>query len=109
MQNTETNIAKYPNILRFKEKNNYEQSLHSLSIFPYNNNYLTPNFFKIILNFSLKDVITIIFILHTHIKVILNKLFFILSLKFDTNKEQKIELFFEIRNFIILFSVKLKF
>ena len=55
-QNIETFISNYPNLIRFKEKNNYEQELHSLSIFPYNNTNIKNNFLKFILNFSLKDV-----------------------------------------------------
>lgn len=49
-------INNYPNLLRFKEKNIYEDQLHSLSIFPYNNTNIKSNFLKIILNFSLKDI-----------------------------------------------------
>jgi len=50
------NLNKYPAISRFKEKVIYDQQLHAVTIFPYNNIYRTTNFFKLILNFSLKDV-----------------------------------------------------
>ncbi len=50
------NINTYPAIARFKEKAIYDQQLHALTMFPYNNTSRTTNFFKLILNFSLKDV-----------------------------------------------------
>jgi hypothetical protein len=50
------NINTYPGISRFKEKAVYDQQLHALTIFPYNNTYRSTDFFKLILNFSLKDV-----------------------------------------------------
>lgn len=50
------NLNNYPAISRFKEKVIYDQQLHAVTIFPYNNIYRTTNFFKLILNFSLKDV-----------------------------------------------------
>ncbi len=56
MPNNKKNITNFPNLIRFKETHYYEQALHSVSLFPYNNNHLSPNFFKIILNFSLKEV-----------------------------------------------------
>lgn len=56
MTNTENTINKYPTLLRFKEKAIYDQQLHAITIFPYSNINITSKFFKLILNFSLKDV-----------------------------------------------------
>lgn len=49
-------LVKYPTLSRFKEKAVYDQSLAALTIFPYNNIHLFPLFFKLIINFSLKDL-----------------------------------------------------
>ncbi len=56
LQEANFNINKYPAIPRFKEKTTYDQQLHALTIFPYSNVQRATNFFKLILNFSLKDV-----------------------------------------------------
>lgn len=46
----------YFSLIRFLEYKNQNQKLHSLSLFPQINTKLTPKIFKIILNFSFRDV-----------------------------------------------------
>lgn len=54
--NLKFKLVKYPTLNRFKEKSVYDQQLAALTIFPYNNIHLFPLFFKLIINFSLKDL-----------------------------------------------------
>lgn len=44
------------NLSRFKEEQKYNQQLHALTIFPYNNIHGQGDFYKTVLNFSLKEV-----------------------------------------------------
>lgn len=44
------------NLNRFKEKKRYTQQLHGITIFPYSNIHHQADIFKIILNFSLKEI-----------------------------------------------------
>ena len=46
----------YFSLIRFLEYKNQNQKLHNLSIFPQINTKLTPKIFKVILNFSFRDV-----------------------------------------------------
>lgn len=45
----------YPILYRFKEKYIYDNQLNALTILPTINQKLFPNFFKVMLNFSLKE------------------------------------------------------
>ncbi len=44
------------NILRFKEHKWYNQKLHAVTLFPYNNIHKEGKFYKMILNFTFKDL-----------------------------------------------------
>ncbi len=44
------------NILRFKENKWYNQNLHAVTLFPYTNINKKGDFYKMILNFTFKDV-----------------------------------------------------
>ncbi len=43
-------------LLRFKENKQFNQKLHAVTLFPYNNIHVEGKFYKIILNFTFKDL-----------------------------------------------------
>lgn len=49
-------FSKYAYLNRFKEYNNYNINLYSITIFPYNNINIKPKVKKAILNFSFKEI-----------------------------------------------------
>ncbi len=50
------NIKKQVNLLRFKEHKSYNQKLHAITLFPYSNIHKEGKFYKLILNFTFKDL-----------------------------------------------------
>lgn len=54
---TEQNLLlKYSSLKRFNENFTYNQKLHEITLFPYNNIHNKGNIFRLILNFSFREI-----------------------------------------------------